>query len=185
MIKIMSYKVGFRSLVFLGVLTCASISIKSSFGNNPPKPFWNWNDRISRKFPLRPTEGPSRMNDGNYKSSTHPKAAKNQYHYDSTKNEPPLFWSYYKNAASTVNKVSTEQGKLLSITLNVLHLVYFVNCLLGQLYKIFKLHFQARIHVIRLKAGQVTQLILHSIPQKRYKLSEFYILAAYYYILCL
>ena len=26
---------------------------------------------------------------------------------------PPLFWSYYKNAARTVNKVSTEQGTLL------------------------------------------------------------------------
>ena len=25
---------------------------------------------------------------------------------------PPLFWSYYKNAARTVNKVSTEQGTL-------------------------------------------------------------------------
>ena len=106
----MSYKLGFRSLLFLGVLMCASISITPTFGNNPPKPFWNWNDRISRKLPLGRTAQSAHMNNKNVK--THSKAAKNQFHYDSTKNEPPLFWSYYKNAARTVNKVSTEQGKL-------------------------------------------------------------------------
>ena len=110
----MSYKLGFRSSLFLGVLTCATISIKSSFGNDPPKTFWNWNDLISRKLPLGRTEQSARMNHKNFKSTAHFTNAKDQFQYDTSNNDPPLFWSYYKNSARTVNKVSTEQGKFFS-----------------------------------------------------------------------
>ena len=48
------------------------------------------------------------------KSSDHPHLVSMAEKNVSLQNNsyPPLFWSYYKNAARTVNKVSTEQGTL-------------------------------------------------------------------------
>ena len=59
------------------------------------------------------------------KSSDHPHLVSMAEKNVSLQNNsyPPLFWSYYKNAARTVNKVSTEQGMLF---LNILDIMQYI-----------------------------------------------------------
>ena len=96
--------------LFIGFCLCVSLSNSSESAKRSSNLLWNLSNSVREKLQQETDKPYKRTNDIDIISNNSLVSAKNN-------GQPPLFWSYYKNAARVLDKVSVEQGISLWISL--------------------------------------------------------------------
>ena len=106
-------KVFFLSFSNLSGLTLLLALFVANYvtANRTNHPIWKNIAMPQRKIPYNIVNNPDNHSKIEHRSfTTHPTTERNSIHYNGNDSQPSLFWSYYNNAARTMEKVSTEQG---------------------------------------------------------------------------